>query len=91
MVQAGANIPLNLRLEGSRVVYIEPFDLPDDNPKEPLLVVQDEPSPHYGLSALKVQMWLIIFPRMEKFNYQWMVALKEKPHIQRRGGRGLKE
>ncbi len=30
LLQTGQKIPLNLRLEGSRVVHIEPFELPED-------------------------------------------------------------
>ena len=63
LVQAGENIPLNLRLEGSRVVYIEPFDLPDDKPKEPLLVVQDEPSGPLRTISLKGADAAYYFPK----------------------------
>ncbi len=34
LLQSGQKIPLNLRLEGSKVVHIEPFDLPDDKIEE---------------------------------------------------------
>ena len=30
LLQSGQKTPLTLRLEGSRVVHIEPFELPDD-------------------------------------------------------------
>ena len=37
LLQAGQKIPLKLRLEGTRVVHIEPFELPEDQADETLV------------------------------------------------------
>jgi hypothetical protein len=43
LLQSGEKIPLNLRIEDSRVVYIEPFELPSDKLALKPTVTQTEP------------------------------------------------
>ena len=69
LLQSGEEIPLNLRVEDSRVVYIEPFELPDDKivnmpnvkPSEPVgqllaLKVKGAGSAYFEPQQMRIQL-----------------------------------